>query len=674
MVEYHRHSQQDETSKSALRTCIVGIGGAGSNVLDRITLDRTVDAQLVCMHTDIRVLGHAMAPTKIQLGADLMRGIGAGGDPDLGREAAMFSRDEIRQSIEGHDIVFICAGLGGGTGSGAAPVIAEIAKSSNALVFVTATMPFSFEGRRRLSQAEEALQQLQKRADALILFENNRMGELILPKDGIQKAFAQADQLIAQSLRAVSTIVSMPGLVKLGLDDLTSALSTSNGRCLFGFGEARGQNRGAEALKRALKSPLIDQGRLLHQTKTLLVHIAGGETLTLMEVDAIMKQLGRHVPDHTHILFGVAVDAKLGDSISVTLISSLGLAQLNTIAAAAPPASMLPLTDRPMPSIADAVSSGTPAAAAPAPAPAQVAPPAPTARRTRQAAPAPAPAPQPAPAPELIPAPAPAPKAERVAAPAPAPAPAPVAAKASAPLVEDSMDLLFKDDEIISLSSQAPQPEALIEDEGPELFPESFPASVAPSAAAPAPAPVSAPQPQFEDEEEEEIFENESETEEDFEAPWSSPAASSFAPEPEEEPAPAPVQAPAPAPVVRERPRIEDFIPINPPQPKPQTLPVVQAQPPVQTQPQPRPATSPLAAVVARTNLPPAEDAPYAPPQNSNAVLGRKPAAADEQAQTDFGFGEGDRGRFKDTEPALASGGEDLDVPTWMRLKRKLKR
>ncbi|HAL70394.1 MAG TPA: hypothetical protein DCP71_01285 [Verrucomicrobiales bacterium] len=616
MVEYDRHSQREEPNKPALRTCIVGIGGAGSNVLDRITLDRTVEAHLVCMHTDIRVLGHAMAPVKIQLGAELMRGIGAGGDPDLGREAAMFSREEIRQAIEGHDIVFICAGLGGGTGSGAAPVIAEIAKASNALVFVTATMPFSFEGRRRLTQAEEALNQLQKRAAALILFENNRMGELILPKDGIQKAFAQADQLIAQSLRAVSTIVSTPGLVKLGLDDLTSALSTSNGRCLFGFGEARGQNRGAEALKRALKSPLIDQGRLLHQTKTLLVHIAGGETLTLMEVDAVMKQLGRHVPDHTHILFGVAVDARLGDAVSVTLISSLGLSQLNTIAAAAPPANMLPMTDRPMPSLADAVAA-TPVAAAPAPvaAPAISTPaPAPRARSPRQA---------PAPAPAAIEA-----------------QPAPAPARAAAPLVrDDSMDLLFKDDEIISLSPEEPEaPAQPVEDE-PELFPE-------------APAAVS----QFT----EPPVQQEYEEEEYYEEEEPSVSHASFAPEPEiepEPPAPEPASAPAPA-----RLRIEDFMtPAPAPAPQPQAAAPAPAH-------QPRPATSPLAAVVARTNLPP-EDLAYAPP--ANTVVAKKPT---NQEQIDLGFSDQDRGRFKDTEPALASGGEDLDVPTWMRLKRKLKR
>lgn len=579
MVEYDRHSQRAEAAPSALRTCIVGIGGAGSNVLDRITLDRTaeVEARLVCLHTDVRVLSHAMAPVKIQLGAELVRGVGAGGDPELGREAALASRDEIRQAVEGHDIVFICTGLGGGTGSGAAPVVAEIAKSTQALVFVTATMPFGFEGRRRLAQAEEALQQLQKRADALILFENNRMGELILPKDGIQKAFLEADKLIAQSLRAVSTIVTLPGLVKLGLDDLTAALSTSNGRCLFGFGEARGSNRGAEALKRALKSPLIDQGRLLHQTKTLLVHVAGGESLTLLEVDGIMKQLGRHVPDHTHILFGVAVDARLGEAVAVTLISSLGLAQLNTLAAAAPPADMLPLTNRTMPSVVEAVAAA-PVAEPPAP-PAEAPPP-------------------------------PAALAEAVTAPEPA---APEAPETEA---KSAADLFAPREEAAAVppAAEPPTPEAS------DLLADH-----------PAVAEVIAQ------------IAGEVRAE-----PPAAPAAE------------APVAAePAAPPAPRERLRIEDFIPVVP-RTSLATI-VARATPPA---PEPVPAYAPPATIP--VTRPVAAELPLTPPPAAKAP-------ANEQ-QIDFRFHEEDRGRFKDTEPAMASGGENLDVPTWMRLKRKLKR
>jgi len=330
MVEYDRTQPRDTTSNEALRICIAGVGGAGSNVLDRISIDRSVDARLVTFQSDVRVLNRTNVSNRVQLGTELMRGVGAGGDPDLGREAALFSKNEIRDALDGNEMIFISAGLGGGTGSGAAPVVAEIAKSTGAIVVVFATVPFSFEGRRRQQQANEALERLGKSADALILFDNNRMGELVLPKEGIQKAFSQGDQLIAQSVRAVTGMVGAPGLVKLGLDDLVAALRVSEGRCLFGFGEAKGQNRGAEALKRALKSPLISSGDLLAHAKNLLVHVVGGESLTLAEVEVVMKQLGRHVPDETQILFGLSVDPKLGESITVTLVSALSAHELAT--------------------------------------------------------------------------------------------------------------------------------------------------------------------------------------------------------------------------------------------------------------------------------------------------------------------------------------------------------
>jgi cell division protein FtsZ len=323
MVEFDRTLERDQAAAPPVKICVAGVGSGGLNVLDRISLDRMMEASLVSMHTDVRVLGHTMSTTKIQLGADIMRGIGSGGDPELGREAAQSSREHIKAALRGHDMIFICCGLGGGTGSGATPVVAEIAKELGAMVFVFATMPFSFEGRRRLTQAEVALEELQGIADALILFENNRMGELILPKEGIQKAFSQADQLIGHSVRAISTMVTQPGIVRMGLADLMTALNNPNARCLFGFGEARGSSRVADALKRALKSPLVNQGLLLQNARNLLVHVAGGESLSLAEVESLMKQLGKHVPENTQIMFGLAVDPRMGDSLSVTLISSL---------------------------------------------------------------------------------------------------------------------------------------------------------------------------------------------------------------------------------------------------------------------------------------------------------------------------------------------------------------
>jgi cell division protein FtsZ len=553
MVEYHRHSDAPATSQGPISIAIIGVGGAGSNVLDRITLDRTLDASLVCMHTDVRVLGHAMAPTKLQLGTELMRGVGAGGDPDLGREAALFSRDVIRQNLAGHQIIFICAGLGGGTGSGAAPVIAEIAKSTGALVLVVATIPFSFEGRRRITQAEEALELLQKRADALILFENNRMGELILPKDGIQKAFGAADQLISQSLRAVSTMISTPGLVKLGLDDLTSALSSSNGRCLFGFGEAKGQNRGAEALKKALKSPLIDQGRLLHHTKNLLVHVAGGEGMTLVEVEGIMKQIGRNVPDHTQILFGVAVEPKLGDSVAVTLISSLGAEALQSYSQA---------------QTATRLEPEAPASNEPAPKPASKAsspPPLPRSSEPEEDA---------------------APKAKSAADAFDLFAASAASAVATAPAATSVFQEVTT--EVTHLIERSVRVDAEIPDE------VTFEESETPEA----------------------VEENEVEPE-------------VVAPMAETTSVPLPAARPQAAPVVTARERSEPL----------------------------------------------AEPAP-APARHTGGLLANVIGGSGSAATPDsdmFQAGDEGRGRFKNTEPSLVEG-EDLDVPTWMRLKKKLSR
>ncbi len=323
MVEFQRTQDRELMTSSPVKICVVGVGGGGLNVLDRISLDRLMEASLVTMHTDVRVLSHSMTPVKIQLGVEIMRGIGSGGDPELGRDAALASKEQIQDAIKGHDIVFICAGLGGGTGSGAAPVVADIAKELGAMTFVFATMPFSFEGRRRVKQAEIALEELQRSSDALILFENNRMGELVLPKEGIQKAFSQADQLIGHSVRAISTMVSQPGIVRMGLSDIMAALHSPNARCLFGFGEARGNNRVNEVVKRALSSPLVNQGLMLQNARNLLVHVAGGESLTLAEVEALMKLLSKHVPEQTQIMFGLSIDSKLGDLMSLTLVSSL---------------------------------------------------------------------------------------------------------------------------------------------------------------------------------------------------------------------------------------------------------------------------------------------------------------------------------------------------------------
>ena len=199
-----------------------------------------------------------------------------------------------------------------------------MAREQNSLVLVCATLPFSFEGRRRGQQAQEALRAIQQYADAVMCFENDRMGELILPEAGIHEAFAGADQIIGQSVRAVVDLVNRRGLIHLGFDDLLSALRSHDSRCLFGYGEASGSTRGRDALAQALRNPLMDRGSLLGDAANILVNIVGGPDLTLAEVQNVMEDLSEHIGERTQLLFGAAVDPKLSGRLGVTLISSLG--------------------------------------------------------------------------------------------------------------------------------------------------------------------------------------------------------------------------------------------------------------------------------------------------------------------------------------------------------------
>jgi cell division protein FtsZ len=285
------------------RIKVIGVGGAGSNALDRLVIEGSVNVDLVACNTDVQALAGSVASQKIQLGRRVTRGLGAGGDPELGFSAAEEAAEEIRGILDGVPLVIVCAGLGGGTGSGAAPYIVRMAREQNSLVLVCATLPFSFEGRRRAQQAQESLGAVQQYADAVMCFENDRMGELNAAGSGIHDAFAAADQIISQSVRAIIDLVMRRGLIHLGFDDLLSALRSSDSRCLFGYGEASGgPERGQAALAEALRNPLMDQGALLGQSANVLVNIVGGEDLTLAEVQGVMEELARHIGEQTQLL------------------------------------------------------------------------------------------------------------------------------------------------------------------------------------------------------------------------------------------------------------------------------------------------------------------------------------------------------------------------------------
>ena len=323
MIQLGHNYTLPEREEEIIPIKVVGIGGAGSNALDRVVLDGMEKGDLIAINTDVQSLASSVAARKVQLGRSVTRGLGAGGDPELGYQAAVESADEIRQALIDARLIFICAGLGGGTGSGAAPLVAQLAREAGSLVIAFATLPFSFEGKRRGTQAQEALARLNEIAHAVICFENDRMGDMVAPKAGIHQAFAVADITISQSVRSIVNLIQRPGLIRIGFDDLLRALRSDNGRCLFGFGESDSDNRAHDALKQALKNPLMDKGKMLADASHVLVQVAGGPGMTLSEVEILMQELGRHVNDHTQILFGTAVDGRMGNRLSVTIISSL---------------------------------------------------------------------------------------------------------------------------------------------------------------------------------------------------------------------------------------------------------------------------------------------------------------------------------------------------------------
>ena len=323
MIQLSKNYSLPEREPEFIPIKIVSVGGAGLNALDRIVLDGLERAEVVAINTDVQSLTSSVAAHKVQLGRAMTRGLGAGGDPELGYQAAVESADEIREALADARMIFICAGLGGGTGSGAAPYVAQLAHEAGALVLAFATLPFSFEGKRRNAQAREALSRFNEVANAVICFENDQMGDIVPPQAGIHQAFAVADSTISKSVRSIVNLIQRPGLIHIGFDDLLAALRSCNGRCLFGFGESDSDNRAHEALTQALKNPLMDRGRMLEEATRVLVQVAGGPGMTLSEVEILMQELGRHVGEQTQILFGAAVDGRLGDRLTVTVISSL---------------------------------------------------------------------------------------------------------------------------------------------------------------------------------------------------------------------------------------------------------------------------------------------------------------------------------------------------------------
>lgn len=315
--------QSNHSEKSLPRIAIAGLGGAGANILHCFAGQANSGISLHVMALDERV-GHASGVGSfIQLGAEINHGFGSGGDPAVGAAAAQESEAALSEMLRSVDMLVLVAGLGGGTGSGAAPVIARLARELGVFLVAVVTMPFSFEGQRRRKQAEQALSQLAVSANVLLCFENDHMGELVQRSQGVHEAFAEADQLLAKATASVPMIATSPGLINLGLDELKQALRSRNSRCVFGSGSARGIDRARRAAERALESPLLSWRNALGHAGAVLVHIAGGESLTLEEVRETMEAVTARLSDDAEIFFGTAVKPRLNDEIRVTVLSSV---------------------------------------------------------------------------------------------------------------------------------------------------------------------------------------------------------------------------------------------------------------------------------------------------------------------------------------------------------------
>ncbi len=298
---------------------VIGVGGGGSNAVNRMILSDLRGVSYRVLNTDAQALLQSSAENRVQLGQTLTRGLGAGGNPSIGEKAAEESRAELQQALEGSDLVFIAAGMGGGTGTGAAPVVAEVAKQSGALTVAIVTKPFSFEGRRRMRQAEEGIAKLTESVDTLIVIPNDRLKDAIGGAP-LQEAFKNADDVLRMGVKGITDIITCPGLVNVDFADVRSVM-TAAGTSLLGIGIGSGRSRAAEAAQAAISSPLLEAGRI-DGAKGCVVNITGGKDMTLEDMTSASEVIYDVVDPEANIIVGAVIDESLEGEVQVTVIAT----------------------------------------------------------------------------------------------------------------------------------------------------------------------------------------------------------------------------------------------------------------------------------------------------------------------------------------------------------------
>ena len=298
---------------------VVGVGGGGTNAVNRMVDAGLSGVEFIAVNTDAQALLMADADIKIQVGAEATRGLGAGADPEIGLAAAQESRDELKEALKGADMVFITAGEGGGTGTGGAPIVAEIGQEIGALTVGVVTRPFGFEGRKRADQAERGIDQLRDRVDTLIVIENDRLLQVVERQTSVVDAFRMADDILRQGVQGITDLITEPGLVNLDFADVRTIMRDA-GSALMGIGRASGENRAAEAARSAVSSPLLEAS--IEGATGILLNVSGGTDIGLFEVNEAAEVVTGAADQNANVIFGAVIDDSLGGDVQVTVIAT----------------------------------------------------------------------------------------------------------------------------------------------------------------------------------------------------------------------------------------------------------------------------------------------------------------------------------------------------------------
>jgi cell division protein FtsZ len=310
----------DENKNAAAKVKAIGIGGGGCNAINTMISSRLTAVQFIAANTDAQALAVSKAPVKLQLGAKITKGLGAGANPEIGRKAALEDIDMIRDSLRGADMVFITAGLGGGTGTGGAPILAEVAKEMGALTVAIVTKPFLFEGKKRMKQAEEGVINLRMTADTLITIPNQRLLGISGKSMSLLEAFKKADEVLLHAAKGISDLIAFHGLINLDFADVRTIMSEM-GMALMGTGLASGDNRAVEAAQKAIASPLLED-LSIEGAKGLLINVTGNSSMTLNEVNEASLLIQKEAHEEANIIFGAVIDEKMEEEIRVTVIAT----------------------------------------------------------------------------------------------------------------------------------------------------------------------------------------------------------------------------------------------------------------------------------------------------------------------------------------------------------------